>query len=401
MQTSTKFYVLLALLLISGVCRAVHVENLYLVTWPVKEQSNSALWRATLAGFKEVLVRKSGSKGILESEEVHLAFKKVTSYLQRFEYASQTVINSEYPYSVSLYFEPRLIDDIISEAQMPLWGSNRPLTILWLAVEDNFERHVIKENDSEEDFTTLIHENSVRRGVPTITPLMDLEDELLVSVSDIWGRFPSTINQASERYSSDSIIIGRINNVGQMWHGKFTYLNQNTEFAFEVTSEEAARLVADMMDRLADLLCNKYCVVEESGSKNEILMSVSEVNNFNEFKAAENYIESLSSIEKTEIVNIVQRSVVFKLTLRGQIESLIEGINLSQKMRKIEIDDSQSANLQQATTVDNIEDLTDVIPKNLIKDSNSEEANLGEEPNDIKSTNESNKLITLYYRWIG
>ena len=88
-----------------------------------------------------------------------------------------------------------------------------------------------------------------------------------------------------------------------------------------------------MTDRLAELLCEKYCVVEEVGEKNEVLMNVSAVNNFKKFKAAEDYLNQLSAIKRTDVVKIEQHNVIFRLTLLGQVESLIEGIRLSQQMQ--------------------------------------------------------------------
>ncbi|MDQ7050537.1 MAG: DUF2066 domain-containing protein [Enterobacterales bacterium] len=91
-------YTLVALLLLlSTAVRAVEVKDLYLVKWPVAEQSKSARWKAALAGFKEVLVRKSGSEDILRNELVQQSYSKVTSYLQKFEYTRNDDPNQSMP----------------------------------------------------------------------------------------------------------------------------------------------------------------------------------------------------------------------------------------------------------------------------------------------------------------
>lgn len=435
-----KFYcILLGLTLFAGVSHAVEVKNLYLVKWPVAEQSKTARWKAALGGFKEVLVRKSGSTAILQSSDVQQAYRKVTSYLQRFEYIRQSTKNSKTPYIISLYFEPRLIDKLIQDAKMPLWGANRPVTIMWIAVEENYKRQVLKENlvkDNQQnanyssqqlitqDLVDSIQENATRRGIPVILPLMDLDDELIVSISDIWGLFPTTITEASQRYSADSIIFGRIRKQGERWIGNFGYLNQKDEFNFETKSETSQQVIAGMIDKLSELLCNKYCVIEETGQKNEILMNLSDVNNFSEFKASENYLKNLSSIEKTEVIKIDQFQVLYKLTLFGQIGSLIEGIGLSRKIvvdeaiEKKVLEQQVSEKLAQETNKSSLPNVHESTSELLNEDLPGTESNtpvFDVEGNQILKSDsietndkmiedeetDSSRIETIYYRWIG
>ena len=417
------FYCLIGVLLCISTAKAVEVSDLYLVKWPVAEQSKAARWKATLAGFKEVLIRKSGSQAILQSYEVQQAYSKVTSYLQSFEYSRQQDEGGEFPYLISLYFEPRLIDIIIRDSKMPLWGSNRPVTILWIAVEEDFKRHILKDqtdievslgsDDTEQvpesqSLIKSIKENAIRRGLPVISPLMDLEDELIVSISDIWGRFPSTILQASQRYSADSVILGRVKKDGEQWSGEFSYLNQDTQSNFEVFAERPQQVIGQMVDKLAELLCNKYCVVEEIGQKNEVLMNVSDINNFKEFKAAENYLNALSAIKRIDLVKIDQHNVVFKLTLLGQIESLVEGIGLSQQLQ---IDENAQAMTMKGAEK-NLDPQNQPVENGELQDDNSvslpseyggnidSQILTNQEPSVIDKVELSN-LQTLFYRWLG
>jgi len=416
-----KFHSVIGLLLFVGTIKAVEVNDLYLVKWSVAEQSKTALWKASLAGLKEVLIRKSGSQIILDSYEVQQAYRRVTSYLQQYEYARQDATNSQYPYVISLYFEPRLIDGIIKDAKMPLWGSNRPVTILWIAVEENFQRRILSDTlgktniqnantdgDSiHENLSQSIQTNAVRRGLPVISPLMDLEDELLVSISDIWGRFPSTILQASQRYSADSVLIGRIKKEGEQWTGDFTYINQPIQTSYQVFADDAQQVIAQMTDKLAELLCSKYCVIEESGQKNQVLMNISGINNFKNFKEVEDYLNSLSGIKTVNVMNINQYNVLFELTLLGQIESVIEGIRLSQTLQVEEAPKNLSQ--PENETTDN---LSDEMPVQLLDPKQSEnidvelitdgkETKSVDENTDTGEGNEYDKLQILYYRWFG
>lgn len=417
-----KYRLLVILLVIMGISlssSAVEVADLYLVKWPVKDQNKSARLKATLAGFKEVLIRKSGSKDILEDAGVQRAYRKIIDYLQRFEYVRINDPDTKYPYSISLYFEPRLIDAIIRDAKMPLWGANRPLTVLWLAVEEGNQRQILSAI-SGDGLLQVVESNAVRRGLPLITPLMDLEDELAVTTSDVWGRFSSSIIQASQRYFSDSLLVGRLQAIGENWQGQFSYVNQNQEMAFETLALTKADAIALMVDKLAALLCNKYCVVEEVGENNEALLYLSGISSFTDFKAAEKYLESLSAIRKLSLVSINQQTLEIRIALLGNLESLIEGISLSNLMSvgspkngtrssaqsepesiasDLEVTDPEleqsiiTATELEKQTIEKLDTETLGAEKIGIE---TEDAETGE-----STTTSARKLPRLYYRWNG
>jgi len=421
MPNILKYFSVIGILFIVYAVKAVEVNDLYLVKWPVAEQSKTALWKAALAGFKEVLIRKSGSQEILQSYEVQQAYSKVTSYLHRIEYKSQDTQKNEFPYVVSLYFEPRLIDSLIQDAKMPLWGANRPVTILWIAVEENFQRKILKDvygknggqersfnDNADEELSRTVYINAIRRGLPVISPLMDLEDELVVSISDIWGRFPSTILQASQRYSADSILIGRVKKDGEQWVGDFTYINQSNESTYQVLANESQQVIAKMMDQLAELLCNKYCVLEESGQKNQVLMNISGVNNFKNFKSVESYLNGLSGVKAARVMNIKSHQVLFELTLLGQVESVIEGIRLSQKLRVEEApehpqtSDKKSINSSAELIQENTLDKLPAQPIELLEQDKIKNADVDKTTDAVETLpNNDNQSAILYYRWLG
>jgi hypothetical protein len=394
---------------------AVEVTNLYFVERPIAEQSKKALWNATLLGFKEVLIRKSGSRDILQSYEVQNAYSRVTAFLQRSQYSSQTDPSSELPYKIALHFEPRLIDNLIQDSKMTVWGTNRPVTMLWLAVEDENGRNVVNENVETSAIEQTIMVNSVRRGVPVILPLMDLEDEMLVSLSDVWGRFPSTIQQASIRYDADSIIFGRIRQQGEIWAGQFGYINNLEQSSFDVTAQTKEDVLVQMTDLLADTLCAKYCVVEQEGLKKEVLLQLSDVSSFSQFKSAESYLSNLSSIRRVELVSIDNRQANFKLTLLGQLDSVIEGISLNQKMVPVikeseqqETDSPVEGQIAEggsltpdAESLETSIDNSDTLNGDEDSVTDSELLSMEDEDEDVQELEPEKIIEILFYRWIG
>ena len=101
------------------------------------------------------------------------------------------------------------------------WGAERPLTLLWVAVDDGIGgRAVLGANETAElgaattpQMTELLA--AVRaeivaaadeRGLPIAWPLLDAEDLSAVTFLDVWGRFEERILAASARYRADAVL---------------------------------------------------------------------------------------------------------------------------------------------------------------------------------------------------
>ena len=388
---------------------AVEVEGLYQVKIPVADQTPKTRWGAVLDGFKEILVRKSGSRQALSTSEVRQAYRKVTAYLQRFQYSTNNLPDNEHPYILQLDFEPRLIDELIQGAGMPIWGSNRPVTILWLATEQNFRREVIKEDLQPDSFSSLIMENAKRRGIPVILPLMDLEDELNVTISDIWGRFNSSVVTASERYAADSVVTGRISQLGENWQAKLSYINQGSEQLLDFSQATPELLMEALTDQLAELLCQKYCVVETVTS-HQIRIQVSGVGNFANFKGVQQHLENLSSIRKVEVDKISATNVRFNIALLGDLQSVKDGIALANKLAVEEapiVDPFKTVLADQPEVIDQqqtpmpLETMSSTEGEavtNLLADDQSQQTD--SQQIDLQPDVVAQEEVILYYRWL-
>lgn len=407
------FVLKLFFLAISLNASSLEVENLYQVTVVVKEQSNEMRWSAALLGFKEILVRKSGNAGILQSPEVQQAYSKVTAYLQKYQYRKVKEQQKVF-FELSLNFEPHLIDDLIRDSGMSIWGSSRPVTILWLAVEKNLKRKIIKDGKSK--LSEVVYANALRRGVPIVLPLMDFEDNLKVSFSDVWGRFNNTVEEASQRYAADSIVIGRVNKAGNNWQAKFSYLNSGVESQFELIAGSLEALLASLTDHIAEVLCQKYCVVE-AGESNQVIFQVSNIRNYKQLKAVSTYLQKLSSIRKVEVLNVNGFNIRLKLSLLGDVENIKKALKLDRKIVEelepnknifkefLDTDDNKQLIASQETEQSSSQDVVKENMDNLISEKNQIVKDNDMNMNTDKTSNSSlikkiKQKIILYYRWV-
>jgi len=69
---------------------------------------------------------------------------------------------------------------------VPIWGKQRPSTLVWLVVEDEGGRRLIG-TDEESEYLSVLKERASVRGIPMLIPLLDLEDNARLKPSDVWG----------------------------------------------------------------------------------------------------------------------------------------------------------------------------------------------------------------------
>ena len=128
-------------------------------------------------------------------------------------------------------FDGVTISARLRDAGIPVWGSDRPLTLVWLALDRGREgRQLVAaeavapdpvETDTPlvlapvEDPTVALRaalkESATRYGLPLMFPRLDETDLAAVTPSDVWGGFDDIVVEASQRYRTSSILMGRAN----------------------------------------------------------------------------------------------------------------------------------------------------------------------------------------------
>ena len=166
---------------------------------------------------------------------------------------------------------------------MPVWGPERPLTLVWIAVDDGVGgRALLGANEAAQfgtpttpqraELLTTVRADVVaaadERGLPIAWPLLDLEDLNAVTFTDVWGGFDDRIVAASTRYRADAVLIGRVR------PGIF---GNEVEWLFVRGVERQALPVAAVRDGL-DVAADRYAAeLATVGGANVTLLTVLEV----------------------------------------------------------------------------------------------------------------------------
>ncbi len=304
---------------------AVEMSALYTVEVPLDPDIPDAQILAYQTALSEVLVRVTGTTAIAESEQIAELFPDPGGYVLQYRSGTDNTL--------VVSFDGAAIENVLRRAGAPIWGSDRPLTLIWIAVDwGQGEREIVAADDPQRvsgdarsiDRNRLLRERvaavASRRGIPVLFPLLDIEDLENISFSDIWGGFDDLLLQASSRYGADSVLVGRIRTESlQMnrwtWYLGDERVNWNGE-------------TGEMINLLADSLAARF-VVDSRSPMETIRLTISGIGSVDAFGQVQRFVENLRVIDEIMIDTVAGDRIVYKVRIQGGMERLQRALELS------------------------------------------------------------------------
>lgn len=346
---------LVLLLVVAQKLDAVTLENLYQAEVLSESQSDAQRRIDASEGLSQVLMRVSGRSDILQNPVIVAALKTPEQYYSEFSYARVEAGNDEAAalpqpgldplpaetlrQVMRIRFAPSLIAKILREADLPVWGSNRPSVLSWMAIDDESGRQVLGEANPSL-FAKTLNQAARARGVPLLLPLWDLEDSRGVSSSEIWGRFLGRIEAASKRYSPDKILVFRAESeFSNQWRGDWSLGEGGQWRSGTVYGESQAQLATALVGVLASVLSEQYAV---TSTRSEVRLTVEGITEIQDYAEVSRYLEGLTQVMSVQPVRILTDMVEFKLRSEGEVQQIIDVIALDRKLTLLRLDESSS-----------------------------------------------------------
>lgn len=304
---------------------AVEVPTLFTAEVPLDEEAEDPRAEAYAAALKEVVVRVSGTE-IAENEEAFAElFPNPSLFVMQFRPGTDDTL--------WVTFDGQAIEQVLRGAGQTFWGAERPLTLVWLAVDwGQGTREIIAADDPDRteqearsiDRNRLIRERlleiAARRGLPIAFPLLDTTDLQSVTFSDIWGGFDEAILYASERYDVSSILIGRIRPASGQ-RSRWTYY-----FAGAQSSVGGPPEV--VVGQVADLLAAEFAVGGDAPLES-VTLNVSGVASVAAYGSVQRILKEMSLIEEFTLTEVSGDQVTYLVEVRGGAERLSRALRFS------------------------------------------------------------------------
>lgn len=308
----------LAALLACGPARADRVDGLYEAEVAVVDGDREAAFGAALA---EVLVRITGWRDIATRPEAQALLANAASYAQQFRQPA--------PDRLWVAFDGAALESELARLELPVWGADRPVTLLWVAMDAGGGRRFVvasgAEQTREAELRNALQDAARRRGIPIMFPLMDAEDRAQASFAEVWGGFEDSIRAASRRYGADAVLVGRLSAADGDF-GRWTLLEGDG-------AQRWTGGAAESLGRVADLFAGRFAVVS-SGASRPVLVEVVGLDSVEDYARVMLFLERLTAVQALSLERLEGDAAVFRLVLRGSTEALAESIALGRLLER-------------------------------------------------------------------
>ena len=283
---------------------AAQVQDLYTASAELSENTAEAQREAYRHALGQVLVRVTGRLEAPGDPRVEALLNSAGRYVQQ----RRRLLTGE----LSAMFDGEALMVALREAGVPVWGSERPMTLVWLAVDaGRGKRDIVAampeasrpEVTTDEPPALLDHiratlqDGATARGVPIVFPLVDTEDRERLSFTDLWGGFAERIRAASERYAPDAILVGRVR-ADDMGAGPVRW-----SLYFSGGGAEWRGVLEQGLDRIADTFADRFSVLNPMLRSNRLV--ITGVGSLPDYARVMSYLESLSVIDSLRVEQVI------------------------------------------------------------------------------------------------
>ena len=314
-------------LLFAGIpaATAAEVATLYTAQVALDEEVDNPRQEAYKAALAAVLLRVSGGELGSDPEMIELLFPSPSSYVVQFRPGEDDTL--------WVSFDGEAVEAVLRESGQTFWGTDRPVTLVWLAVDwGQGDREIIGADDPDRDraagrsidrdrlLRQRVLDIAMRRGIPVLFPLMDTEDQHNVGFSDIWGGFDELLLAASERYEVDSILIGRIRATSNE-RNRWSYYFAGDQRIWNGEPELVVGLVADQ-------LANEFAIRGDAPVEFVDLL-VSGVTSVEAYGEIQNMLAATTVVESFSIGEVSGDLIRYRVEVLGGIERLRRALRIS------------------------------------------------------------------------
>lgn len=348
-----RLFITLILLSLTCGSHAAEVDNLYQASTPVS--SRDAQERVALMPqlLQQVMLKVVGNKALLETAALAPVLSEAEQYTQQYEYRRTNIAAADLTQpdqlSLTLRFDPAAVNRALTELELPIWGSNRPDILIWAVIETNGETSILGLETAPMGVFRPLSQAADQRGLPILMPLMDLQDQSALTISDLKQSNQAAIDSASDRYGADIVMTAVVKFDGDeakvSWSANGAGVSDNWQSQGNVQDAFAAGI-----GHLADKLALQYGQrVDNGGEVQRLTLQIKDVLSYADFTRLMAYLEQLEVISDIRVINLGAQQLDLDIAFRGSLDVLQRTLSVGSLLIEEPQSDSNDAKLYRLT----------------------------------------------------
>ncbi|MCH1931834.1 DUF2066 domain-containing protein [Shewanella sp. A25] len=297
--------------------QAVEVTKLDEADVPVSSRDNGERNQALKKTLEKVIIKNTGSAQSLQNGVIQSQLANPDALLSQYGYVEQ---NGQL--SLKASFEYRRIIALLRQAQLPVWGVQRPLTLFWVALPVDGETALLADSatsDERRAFSSF----SDDRGIPVLLPMLDLDELMGINPNDVKGMYADIVSSVSGRYQADFLALVSIEgNPGQFSYRLNLYtkatIDSGTQplFTYNGMASTTTQAITDMMSALGDFYFAKYAIADTGAQVGSSVTFVN-IDKMSQLVEIEKYLKQLSAVKNVTLSRMQGNTVTYSLELFG------------------------------------------------------------------------------------
>jgi hypothetical protein len=291
---------------------ATTVTHLFEATVPLADRSAAGQAEALQEAMRQVLVRVTGQRNAGYEPALTPLIDDARRYVQQFR-----VVGTN---QFFVGFDGARLERSIAATGQPLWGHERPGTLVWLATEEGARRAII-DAQSDSDLKRAVDRIATLRGVPLIWP----GSASGRGFNDVWNGSPDSLGATAAEHGADAVLVGRASrSAAGGWRVRWTLLYGEENSAWSGSIDEGVHGAAD-----------KFAGVFAAGGgqgDTPVVISVSGIGDLGAYAQVTSYLESLTLIRALSVDELAGDTVVYRAQVRGDASRLARAIELGNRL---------------------------------------------------------------------
>ena len=357
--------------LVTPVSYGLQVTDLYVHQVAVSNESDSERNRAFGEALSAVIIKVTGERRWLLHPTIERALDNAQDYVEAISYISEAIelvqevsatpqqnrdslntqdnaggalVNtpnllqevSEQRY-INVNFAAELIDQLLTDADIPVWDSNRPSVLVWMALQTESGERRLLTADNQPEIIRYMQDFALERGLPIIFPVLDFEDRQSLNEDQLWNLEESVIELASIRYGADSILSGRLHfTAGGELVGLWKFIFQDEADVFDGFDQDLQGYLYEPLDRVTNKLSSYFAIVPEKSTELFVRLRIEGVNNLTAYSALLSYVNNLGLVQSVAAAELDGERLELELQVVGDVVQLHELIALDRDLLPIE-----------------------------------------------------------------
>ena len=319
---------------------AAAAEDLFQVAVPVVSQSSTERAQAASLGLRKVILRMAGSPSAVDTDVVHQAYSQAQNFIEQFHYEPYTPHardqeNAEATELLVMTFSKRIIEQLLRDAGQAYWPPNRPPVLVWL-VEDTSQGKMLV-NSLDAEAIQGLRKGARERGLEIQLPLLDLEDQLALPAKRLWRLDEEAILAASERYRSNTILVGRYSQTSRgEWLSTWQFLHRGANREYDLRTDTAYDMGQRAIQPFADYLASLYAVALREDGSPQLALNVTGIDQFGDYRGVLDYLSGLAGVSDVDLQAVRGDTLLLQLRVDGGVDTLRNALSLDKKLKAVQ-----------------------------------------------------------------